>query len=142
MEGMWTRFFPVVEKAHEIVKSGVIGDVVAVHSDFGINGPDVSSYPDGVFYNLPLGGGGLFYVGPYPVATAMEFLGPEVPSRIAAAGVKDKLTGVDVSGAISLHFEGKGVASLAFSIQVFCCSMPWVSEGNVKCLGSLTYPRC
>eukprot|EP00752_Nemacystus_decipiens_P003343 g3092.t1 len=117
MEGMWTRFFPAVVKAQEIVTSGAIGKVVAVHSDFGFNGADVASYPDHMFYNLNLGGGGLFYVAPYPVAAALQFLGPDGPTRIAAAGVKDKLTGVDLSGAISLHFEGKGIASLTYNIE-------------------------
>lgn len=118
MEGMWTRFFPAVEKAEEIIKSGAIGKVVAVHSDFGFNGADVADYPDHIFYNLNLGGGGLFYVASYPVAVALQFLGPTSPSRIAAAGVKDKLTGVDLSGAISLHFEGQGIASLTYNIEV------------------------
>lgn len=118
MEGMWTRFFPAVVKAQEIVKSGAIGKVVAVHADFGFNGADVASYPDHMFYNLNLGGGGLFYVAPYPVAAALQFLGPSRPTRIAAAGVKDALTGVDLSGAISLHFEGKGIASLTYNIEV------------------------
>lgn len=118
MEGMWTRFFPAVEKAQEIVNSGAIGKVVAVHSDFGFNGADVANYPDHIFYDLNLGGGGLFYVAPYPVAAALQFLGPASPSRIAAAGVKDKLTGVDLSGAISLHFEGRGIASLTYNIEV------------------------
>ena len=118
MEGMWTRFFPAVKKAHEIVKSGTIGEVVAVHADFGVDGSDVANYPNHIFYDLHLGGGGLLYVGPYPVAAAMGFLGPAFPSRVAAAGIKDKLTGVDLSGAISLHFEGKGIASLTYNVQV------------------------
>lgn len=118
MEGMWTRFFPAVEKAEEIIRSGAIGKVVAVHSDFGFNGADVADYPNHIFYDLDLGGGGLFYVAPYPVAVALQFLGPASPSRIAAAGVKDKLTGVDLSGAISLHFEGQGIASLTYNIEV------------------------
>lgn len=121
MEGMWTRFFPAMAKARELVQAGVVGDVVAVHSDFGFNGNDVANYPDHVFYDLHLGGGGLFYVAPYPVAVASEFLGPGLPSRIAAAGVKDKLTGVDLSGAISLHYAGRGIASLTYNIQVCTC---------------------
>lgn len=120
MEGMWTRFFPAMSKAREIVQSGVIGDVVAVHSDFGFNGNDEADYPDHPFYNIHLGGGGLFYVAPYPVAVASEFLGPGLPSRVAAAGVKDKKTGVDLSGAISLHYEGRGIASLTYNIQACC----------------------
>lgn len=118
MEGMWTRFFPAMVKARKLVEDGVVGDVVAVHSDFGFNGNDVANYPDHPFYDLNLGGGGLFYVGPYPIAAASEFLGPGLPSRIAAAGVKDKFTGVDLSGAISVHYEGKGIASLTYNIQV------------------------
>lgn len=131
MEGMWTRFFPAVMKAEEIVRSGTIGKVVAVHSDFGFNGADVASYPDHMFYNLNLGGGGLFYVAPYPVAAALQFLGPDRPTRIAAAGVKDKLTGVDLSGAISLHFEGKGIASLTYNIEVR--SVVLFSGGDSSC---------
>eukprot|EP00903_Cladosiphon_okamuranus_P012750 g11920.t1 len=117
MEGMWTRFFPAVVKAQEIARSGAIGKVVAVHSDFGFNGADVANYPDHIFYDPNLGGGGLFYVGSYPVAAALQFLGPGRPTRIAAAGVKDKLTGVDLSAAISLHFEGTGIASLTYNIE-------------------------
>lgn len=118
MEGMWTRFFPAMRKTRELVQSGVIGDVVAVHSDFGFNGNDEANYPDHPLYDIHLGGGGLFYVAPYPVAVASEFLGPGLPSRIAAAGVKDKPTGVDLSGAISIYYEGKGIASLTYNIQV------------------------
>lgn len=119
MEGMWTRFFPAMMKARDLVEEGAIGDVVAIHSDFGINGSDVATYPDHPFYDLRLGGGGLFYVAPYPIAVAIQFLGKGIPSRIVAAGVKDKLTGVDLSGAISLHFEDKGIASLTYNIQVW-----------------------
>lgn len=133
MEGMWTRFFPAVEKAQELVKSGTIGKVVAVHSDFGFNGGDVANYPGHIFYNLNLGGGGLFYVAPYPVAAAMQFLGPAFPSRIAAAGVKDKLTGVDLSGAISLHFEGKGIASLTYNIEVRWQRFLVLKGGDITC---------
>lgn len=118
MEGMWTRFFPAMSKVRELINEGVIGDVVAVHSDFGFNGDDVANYPDHQLYNRRLGGGGLYYVAPYPVAVALQFLGHGIPSHIGAAGVKDKLTGVDLSGAISLHFEGKGIASLTYNMQV------------------------
>ncbi|CAM9127419.1 unnamed protein product [Hapterophycus canaliculatus] len=142
MEGMWTRFFPAVVKAQEIVKSGAIGKVVAVHADFGFNGADVANYPDHIFYKLNLGGGGLFYVAPYPVAAAIQFLGPEPPSRIAAAGVKDTLTGVDLSGAISLHFEGKGIASLTYNIEAETPEETTVigTQGRIKLLSPAHCP--
>ncbi|CAM9907701.1 unnamed protein product [Discosporangium mesarthrocarpum] len=117
MEGMWTRFFPAVEKAKKLVDDGELGDIVAVHSDFGFNGGDVAHYPDHPFYDHKLGGGGLFYVGAYPVAAAVQMFGSEEPTRVAVAGVKDELTGVDLSGAISLHYKGKGIASLTYNIQ-------------------------
>lgn len=125
LEGMWTRFFPAVEKARELVDSGVIGDVVEIHSDFGINGVDLGKYPDDILYQPKLGGGALFYVAPYPVAAAIGFLGRGPPSRIAAAGVMDKLTGVNLSLSISLHFKGRGIACLAGSLQVWYTTFLW-----------------
>lgn len=35
LEGMWTRFFPVVEMARHLIGTGAIGRVVALHADFG-----------------------------------------------------------------------------------------------------------
>ena len=34
-EGMWTRCFPAVRKARELLAAGTIGEVVAVSADFG-----------------------------------------------------------------------------------------------------------
>lgn len=118
MEGVWTRFFPAVKKARELIDAGVIGDVVEVHSDFGVNGVDLGKYPDDILYEPKLGGGALWYVAPYPVSAAIGYLGRRPPSRIAAAGVMDKLTGVNLSFSISLHFKGRGIACLAGSLQV------------------------
>ena len=120
MEGMWTRFFPAVENAQKIIESGAIGDVVEVHSDFGVSGADLGPYPDAILYKPELGGGVILYVAPYPVAAAIQYLGRGPPSRVAAVGVKDDLTGVDLSCAISLHFKERGgIASLSCSLQVW-----------------------
>jgi len=35
LENMWTRFFPITRKAKELIKSGEIGEVKIVESDFG-----------------------------------------------------------------------------------------------------------
>lgn len=35
MEGMWSRFLPAHRKAHELMSSGALGTIVAVHADFG-----------------------------------------------------------------------------------------------------------
>lgn len=40
MEGMWTRYFPAVEKARELIDEGAIGPVVNVVTDFSFNAAD------------------------------------------------------------------------------------------------------
>jgi len=35
VEGLWTRFFPTVIQARELIAAGKIGEVVGVHGDFG-----------------------------------------------------------------------------------------------------------
>jgi dihydrodiol dehydrogenase / D-xylose 1-dehydrogenase (NADP) len=102
---MWTRFFPAVEHAKALIDSGALGTVVAVHSDFGFNSTDVADYPQHPFYQLQLGGGGLLYCAPYPVAAAVQVFGEVEPSRIAAAGVKDEL----VSSSIQLLYMSSNV---------------------------------
>lgn len=85
MEGMWTRFFPAVEKARRLVlgdknngQPGVIGEVVSVISDFNFNASDNvgDPYPTSIFYNHKEGGGASLFVAPYgyPIATATMFL--------------------------------------------------------------------
>jgi predicted dehydrogenase len=45
-EGMWTRFFPAVEKARQIVmQDKLLGEVVAVMTDFNFNASDSEIYP-------------------------------------------------------------------------------------------------
>ena len=36
-EGMWTRFFPIIEHARTAIESGTIGRVITIKSDF----PDI-----------------------------------------------------------------------------------------------------
>lgn len=72
MEGMWTRFFPAVEKAREMAlgssdgkEKSLIGEVVQVHSDFNFNASDSEEYPTSFVYNHKLGGGASLLVGKY-----------------------------------------------------------------------------
>ncbi|MEJ0056281.1 MAG: Gfo/Idh/MocA family oxidoreductase [Bacteroidota bacterium] len=39
MEGMWSRFFATTHKTLELIRSGAIGEVQALHADFGFAGP-------------------------------------------------------------------------------------------------------
>ena len=116
MEGMWTRCFPAVEKARELVDGGAVGAVTAVLSDFGFNAADSGSYPADVsdvksgdpIYHKRIGGGALLWAGPYPLAAGLLPFGSQKPASVAAAGVVDPNTGVDLSCALSLTYAAHG----------------------------------
>ncbi|CAM9621800.1 unnamed protein product [Chrysoparadoxa australica] len=146
MEGMWTRFFPAVEKATELINAGgVIGDIVAVHSDFGFNAQDVAEYPSHQMYDPKLGGGALLYLGPYPIAACtLPFKGHK-PVTVAATGVWDDKAGVDMAAAISVLYSIKdpvagrtfnAVGSLTFNMLGESCEETTYvgTKGRIKIL--------
>ncbi|KAH8071432.1 D-xylose 1-dehydrogenase [Aureococcus anophagefferens] len=112
MEGMWTRCFPAVEKARELVDAGAIGAVTAVLSDFGFDAADSGSYPadpkdatsGDPIYHKAIGGGALLWAGPYPIAAGFLPFGATKPKSVAAAGTLDPNTGVDLSCSLSLTY--------------------------------------
>lgn len=142
LEGMWTRFFPAVEAARHLVASGAIGKVVALHADFGFNSSDSENYPDSPFFRRRLGGGGLLFVGVYPIAMAPFCFGPGMPTRIAAAGVKDEGTGVDLSGGVVLEYGGKGICCLTYNLMGETPEETTIvgTEGRIKILGPAHCP--
>ncbi|KAJ8599956.1 hypothetical protein CTAYLR_002842 [Chrysophaeum taylorii] len=128
MEGMWTRFFPAVERARHVIDSGEIGLVTAVLSDFGFDAADSGKYPkdfgdasDGdPIYHAAIGGGALLWTGPYPIAAGIMPFGAVEPAALAAAGVADAgRTGVELSLSIALSYAspggGEGPAGVAES---------------------------
>jgi len=72
MEAVWMRANPLIVKAQELVASGVIGDVVAVHADFSV-GLDFD--PKHRLYDLSNGGGALLDLGVYPMHFGWLFAG-------------------------------------------------------------------
>lgn len=115
MEGMWTRFFPAVEKARELC-SEEIGHVVNVVSDFGFDAGDSGRYPKDVtdirdgdpIYHSSIGGGALLWAGPYPIAAGLLPFAGQKPTTISATGTKDPETNIELSCAIGLAFEHPG----------------------------------
>ena len=105
-QGMWTRFFPAVERARALLAAGAIGDVVALQGTFGIDGAsDVGEYPSDTIFRHSLGGGAVTLLGPYLVEAAllafddgMPFSRADLP-RVAAGGVMDAGEGVGGGGA-------------------------------------------
>jgi predicted dehydrogenase len=94
MEGMWTRCDPLVRRLLALVADGAIGEVTAVHADFGVAGPFPATHR---MRARSLGGGALLDLGVYPVTMAHLLLG--VPDEIRAwarldGGGADENTGM------------------------------------------------
>jgi predicted dehydrogenase len=110
MEGMWSRFFPVVHKVDELIRQGVIGDIQYVTADFGFSAP---LHLDGRLYNTALGGGAQLDVGIYPLFLVLWLLGK--PSKISASS-KLASTGADLTTGAELTFESGAMAQILSSI--------------------------
>lgn len=85
MEGMWTRCFPAVRKARELINSGAIGEVVSVFADFGWPGdPD----PCGPHARVlgPASGGVCMDIACYPIAQVLLASGGAKPAAVQVSG--------------------------------------------------------
>src|SRR5262249_51588830 len=76
---MWMRCNPAIRRLVDIVASGRIGEVRAVHADFGLA---ERLPPTHRLHSRELGGGALLDLGVYPVSFAHLFLG--APEYVAA----------------------------------------------------------
>lgn len=138
MEAMWTRFFPAVRKVRDVLSSGVVGTPKCLQADFGFVGPSEDTHR----LNDPTqGGGGILDIGVYLLQAATMVFGATLPEQIACSGQRSK-TGVDAEGALALTWEGKGSASLLYSI---CASQPgncviMCTEGFVRIKGPFHCP--
>lgn len=112
----------------------------------GFNSSDSEGYPDSPFFNHALGGGGLLFVGVYPISMAPLCFGSRMPTKIAAAGVVDAPTGVDLSGGVILEYEGGreggGMAVLTYNLMGETPEETTIvgTEGRIKILGPAHCP--
>jgi predicted dehydrogenase len=111
MEGMWTRFFPLMEEVRRLVSDGAIGEVRMLNVDFGFRaGLDPASR----LFDPKLGGGALLDVGVYCVSVASMILGqPSGSVGISHLGE----TGVDEQASVILEHEGGRLANLSIGIR-------------------------
>ncbi|GAA0814869.1 Gfo/Idh/MocA family protein [Spirilliplanes yamanashiensis] len=111
MEAMWMRCHPGIRAVRQLVADGAIGDVTAVHADFGLAGP---FEPTHRLRDRALGGGALLDLGIYPVNIAHLVLG--APSSVQAWA---RLTpeGVDATTGILLGHDSGAVAALTCGIE-------------------------
>lgn len=106
MEAMWARYLPHMIAIREVIKSGVLGEIISVHAD---HGQWFELDPEFRLFKPELGGGALFDLGIYPVSFASMVLG--TPTQITARSTK-AMTGVDGQTSIILQYASGAHALL------------------------------
>ncbi len=127
MEAFWTMFQPSFNKAIEILKSGELGELKVLRSDFAFNAP---FQKDKRLYNTKLGGGSLLDIGLYPVFAALTSLG--VPERIKTFADFSE-TGAEESISMIFKYEGGEMANLtsSFSSHSPIQTEYWCEKGHL-----------
>ncbi len=110
MEGMWSRFFPIIHKTLELIHAGAIGEIKYLQADFGFSAP---LNLDGRLYNISLGGGAQLDVGVYPLFLALLFLGK--PDEIRSFSHLTS-TGADATTGALFNYNSGAVAHILSSI--------------------------
>ncbi len=112
MEAMWMRFLPAIKEAVEMVKNGVIGDVLSLQADFCYRSqkPELSKV-----YKNEMAGGGLLDVGVYGLHFASLFLGDKVKSIEPCANVEN---GVDLHTVVNIKYENGSIATISSAINI------------------------
>jgi len=109
MEAFWTRFLPSFLKVLDIVRSGELGALRLVRSDFAFNAPFI---PEDRNYNIALGGGSLLDIGIYPIFMSLMVFGK--PTEIKSMA-RFSPTGSEESIMMSFGYPGGEIASLVSS---------------------------
>jgi len=112
MEAFMYRLHPSWVAAREILASGRIGRLAAVHSWFSYFNDD----PANIRNVLAAGGGALYDIGCYSVNLSRMLFDGE-PNRVDAIVVRDPLNGTDVVTSAILAF-GDGLSSFTCSTRV------------------------
>lgn len=113
MEAMWTRFFPAVQRAQQVLASGALGAPRGVQANFGFNLPFDREHR---LFSKEKGGGAALDIGCYCVQWGTMVFGSSGLEQVASTGNLAP-TGVDVDGAISMSWEGKGTVSVQFGVN-------------------------
>jgi predicted dehydrogenase len=108
MEAFMYRFHPQWKRAHEIVASGEIGALHAVHSHYTYMLQD----PSNIRNMLGAGGGGIPDIGCYLVSCARFLMGKE-PSRVLSLVHRDATLKTDILASAILDF---GTARSVFTV--------------------------
>jgi predicted dehydrogenase len=123
-EAFMVRFHPQWQRAREIAKSGRLGDVRAIHTFFSYYLAD----PDNIRNQAEIGGGGLYDVGCYAVATARYIFGSD-PERVIGVFDRDPAMRTDrLASGLAEFSEGRQLA--------FSCATQLVPTQRVLIVGT------
>ena len=100
-EAFMVRHHPQWQRVRELVRSGAIGELRAVQTLFSYFLRD----PANVRNRADIGGGGLYDIGCYAIATARYLFGAE-PERVAALIERDPDMGIDRLSSALMAFPG------------------------------------
>ncbi|MBW4718980.1 Gfo/Idh/MocA family protein [Saccharothrix obliqua] len=109
LEGLWTRFNPLVVKLQQLIADGELGDVRSLHSHFGFALEGALGHR---LWDRQQGGGALVDLGLYPVQYAHLFLG--APDTVVAHG--SFRNGVDAEVNLLLGYADGRSAHLSTSL--------------------------
>jgi len=109
MEAFWTRFQPSFQRAMEIVRSGELGALKALRSDFSFN---ADYNPEKRLYNVNLGGGSLLDIGIYPIFMSLMAFGKPAEIKTLATFCP---TGAEETILMSFKYPMGETASLVSS---------------------------
>lgn len=112
MEGFMVRFHPQWVRVRELIDSGRIGTVRAVHGVVTYNNPD----PVNIRNSLDAGGGGIMDIGCYMIYFARLVLGAE-PRRVISRIERDPAMKIDRLASAILDFP-QGQATFLCSTQL------------------------
>jgi predicted dehydrogenase/aryl-alcohol dehydrogenase-like predicted oxidoreductase len=134
MEAFMYRCVPQTQRLVELLRDGVIGDVVQIEASFAFRS---SPTPGSRLWEADMAGGGILDVGGYPVSMARLLAGAVTgkafadPESVTAAGVVGE-TGVDEWATATLQFPGGISAHVTTGIRQG-------AENVVRVIGSAGY---
>jgi predicted dehydrogenase len=105
MEAMWTRWLPHMVRTRELVASGALGEIRAMHAD---HTQKLPSDPAHRLNALALGGGALLDLGVYPISFVWDVLG--APTSISATARLGE-TGADTEVATIMTHAGGALST-------------------------------
>ncbi len=133
MEAMWSRFLPHMVALRDLVVSGRLGEILAVHGDHGQRLPHVERLRE-----PSLAGGALLDLGVYPISFIHSLLGR--PGSVHAVGMLSEL-GVDVHEAVTLAYgNAVGLATANMWARTRTAASVIGTEGRVDIDGVFYVP--